>query len=129
MLLYSRCEYANDPSELSLPGVTRLRLASSSIVNVNASSVGIRTLVDAAVAYNKLTQLEEEAKKEGQKVKQCLDTLETLLDAALCSTVLPAFAHKRSKEDALKEERKGALNLILSPLAIGIFCSEVCVEV
>jgi hypothetical protein len=74
-----RYEYVNDPSELSLPGVTRVRLTSGSNVNVNASSASVGTLVDAAVAYNKVTQMEEEARKEGQKVNKASNAVKEKL--------------------------------------------------
>jgi vacuolar protein sorting-associated protein 13A/C len=64
-------ESNNDPSEQALPAGARLRIAASSVLNVNVNSSAVEMIVGAQTAWKRNTELEEEAKKELQLVSLC----------------------------------------------------------
>lgn len=83
-------ESNNDPSEQALPAGSRLRVAASSVVNVNVSSSCVETLVAAQLAWKRNAELEEDARKELQLVSTAKPTedADCLRCERRCSTFL-----------------------------------------
>lgn len=75
-------ESNNDPSDQALPAGSRLRVAASSVINVNVSSASVETMVAAQLAWKRNAELEEDARKELQMVSTAKQTSPTHASSA-----------------------------------------------
>ncbi|CAM6084054.1 unnamed protein product [Calypogeia fissa] len=75
-----RFEYSSDPSDLSRPTESRLRLTASSTLNINISTSNLNMFLEAYSSWNRLNRMEENAKNQlsidsrGRMKKPALNT-------------------------------------------------------